>query len=286
MKCKDRLGNIVGQNETQNQVLAALYETVCGRMILSVLVRPWVSKLVGRVLNLPISKVLIDPFVRRNHIDISEYEEREFKSYNDFFTRKIKDGRRPIDCEKTHLIAPCDSKLSVYSIDEQSSFYIKNTYYSMKSLVRSEKLAKHYEGGTLLLFRLTVEDYHRFCYVDEGQKTKNYTIPGVFHTVNPLANDVVPIYKENTREFSILKSEHFGNVLMMEVGAMMVGKIDNYHEEKMVCRGEEKGKFEFGGSTVILCLEKNRVDIDRDILYNTEQGIETVVKMGEKIGTC
>ncbi|OYP54363.1 phosphatidylserine decarboxylase, partial [Lachnotalea glycerini] len=107
---------------------------------------------------------------------------------------------------------------------------------------------------------------------------------GVYHTVNPLANDVIPIYKENTREFSIIKSENFGNILTMEVGALLVGRIVNYHEKANVRRGEEKGKFEFGGSTIILCLEKGRVIIDEDILANSLNGVETVVKMGEKIG--
>lgn len=83
-----------------------------------------------------------------------------------------------------------------------------------------------------------------------------YRIPGVFHTVNPLAGEIYPIYKENTREFSVLKSQHFGNILMMEVGALMVGRICNEKENCPVHRGEEKGKFEFGGSTVICAWKK------------------------------
>lgn len=111
-----------------------------------------------------------------------------------------------------------------------------------------------------------------------------YRIPGVFHTVNPLAGEIYPIYKENTREFSVLKSQHFGNILMMEVGALMVGRICNEKENCQVHRGEEKGKFEFGGSTVILCLEKDRVELDADIVYNSNKGVETKVRQGEKIG--
>ena len=284
MKCLDRDGYEIDQNETQNKVLAFLYQTKPGRCLLSVLVRPWVSKVTGLFLNLPVSRWMIGPFVRKNNIDLSEYEDREFHSYNDFFTRRIKEGRRKVDEHKDHLIAPCDSKLSVYSIHADAGFQIKDTQYSMESLLRSGKLASHYEGGQLLVFRLTVDDYHRFCYVDDGSKTKNYHIPGVFHTVNPLANDVFPIYKENTREFSVLKSENFGNMLVMEVGALLVGKILNYHEKTKVLRGQEKGRFEFGGSTIILCLEKDKAIIDPDILENSANGIETAVKMGEQIG--
>ena len=154
----------------------------------------------------------------------------------------------------------------------------------MQSLVRSKKLAKKFEGGQLLLFRLSVDDYHRYCYLDDGVKTKNYHIPGVFHTVNPIANDTYPIYKENTREFTLLKSDHFGDVLIMEVGALLVGRITNNHEDQLVTRGTEKGKFEYGGSTIIVCLEKDQAIIDEDLLSNSEQRIETAVKMGEQIG--
>jgi phosphatidylserine decarboxylase len=284
MSCVDRNGNQINQNETQNKVLSFLYRTPAGRCLLPVLVRPFVSKLAGVFLDSRCSRFLIAPFVERNGIDLSEYEERKYISYNDFFTRQIKTGSRHIDMDPSTLIAPCDSKLSVYPIGKKARFRIKNTSYTLESLLRDKKLARHYEGGWLFVFRLTVDDYHRYCYVDKGVKTRNHHISGVFHTVNPLAGEVCPIYKENTREYSILKSENFGNILMMEVGALLVGRIVNNHEQKVVRRGEEKGRFEFGGSTVILALERERVSIDADILANSGNNLETVVKMGERIG--
>ena len=129
-----------------------------------------------------------------------------------------------------------------------------------------------------------MDDYHRYCYIDDGKKSRNYRISGVFHTVNPAAGDVLPIYKENTREFSLLKSRHFKTVVMMEVGALMVGRITNYHGACLVKRGEEKGKFEFGGSTVILLFQDGAVRIDDRLIHNTEKGYETIVRMGERIG--
>lgn len=284
MKCMDRNGKVINQNDTQNKLLSFLYETIPGRILLAQLIKPGVSYSAGFLLNHPISRLLITPFVKKNKINLTEYEEQEYTSYNDFFTRRIKEGHRKIDNQPKHLIAPCDGKLSVYSLNRDAYFKIKNTTYSMESLLRSKKLATQYIDGKLLLFRLTVDDYHRFCYIDNGIKTKNYHIPGVYHTVNPLANIVVPVYKENTREFSIIESENYGNILVMEVGALLVGKIVNYHEEAKVIRGEEKGRFEFGGSTIIICLEKGRAIIDEDILENSLSEIETVVKMGEKIG--
>lgn len=284
MKCMDRNGLIVRQNETQNKVLSFLYQTKIGRILLMVLVRPVISRGIGFILNLHVTRVIIPYFVRKNHIELEEYEKRKYTSFNDFFIRKIMKERRRIDSKPSHLISPCDAKLCVFPINKESQFTIKDSIYTMESLLRSKKLAKRYEDGVLLLFRLTVDDYHRYCYIDNGIKSKTWHIPGVFHTVNPLASKVFQIYKENTREFSILKSENYGNVLLMEVGALLVGKIVNYHEEAKVNRGDEKGRFEFGGSTIIVCLEKGKAKIDTDILYNSLNDIETVVKMGEKIG--
>lgn len=102
--------------------------------------------------------------------------------------------------------------------------------------------------------------------------------------MNPAANDKYPIYKMNTREYCLIRTEHFGTVLMMEVGALMVGKIQNYHQKGTVKRGAEKGRFEFGGSTIILLFQKESVKIDQDLWDNTCNGFETSVKMGEKIG--
>ena len=284
MSCQDREGNEIPSSKTQERVLTWLYYETIGVKVLQMLIHPFWSNLAGKVLDHSISKLLIPSFIEKNKIELNLYETKDYESFNDFFTRKVKAECRPIDLEPTHLIAPCDGKLSVYPITEDARFCVKNTWYTMQSLVRSKKLAKKFEGGQLLLFRLSVDDYHRYCYLDDGVKTKNYHIPGVFHTVNPIANDTYPIYKENTREFTLLKSDHFGDVLIMEVGALLVGRITNNHEDQLVTRGTEKGKFEYGGSTIIVCLEKDQAIIDEDLLSNSEQRIETAVKMGEQIG--
>lgn len=284
MKSKDRQGNVVSANEGQDKVIQGLYQTAAGRQALKLLTNPAVSRLGGRFFDSRMSVPLVAPFIERNHIAMEQYEEEDYESYNHFFTRRVKEGEREFSQEAHVLCAPCDSKLTVVPITREGTFAVKNTIYTMNSLLRSERLAGKYEGGTLLIFRLTVDDYHHYCYVDGGKKTRNFHIPGVLHTVNPAANDEYPIYTENAREFSILQSENFGKVLMMEVGALMVGRIVNHHEEKEVSRGMEKGYFEYGGSTVILAFQPGRVVLDQDILENTSDGFETVVRMGEAIG--
>ena len=284
MKYCDRLGRRWEESSSQDCFLSFVYSHRITRCIMKCFTHPAVSRLGGLVLNSALSARLIAPFVRANAIDLSLYEPCDYKSYNDFFTRKIKPACRPVNREEHILISPCDGKLSVYPIDETSVFHIKNSIYTLETLTRSKKLANKYKDGWCVLIRLTVDDYHRYCYVDSGQKTKNYVIPGCLHTVNPAAVDQVPVYKENSRAFTLLRSKRFGDILQMEVGAMMVGKISNHHGSGTVVRGEEKGYFEFGGSTVILLLEGGKADIDKDLLENTQDGYETLVKLGEAIG--
>lgn len=284
MKQRRRDGTMVEGRNSQEHLLAALYGTPPGRMLLKLLTRPGISKLAGRFLSTKASCVLIKPFIRRNHIDLSQFEQVQYRSYNEFFSRRIRPGARPVDADPGHLISPCDSKLTVLPITAQTRFTLKHTPYSLQSLLRDDAAASNYAGGYALIFRLSVEDYHRYCYVADGEKGETVRIQGILHTVNPIANDHFPIYKENTREYSILRSKEFGDILMMEVGALLVGKIVNHHGSAQVRRGQEKGYFQFGGSTIVLLLQAGTVQIDSDILENSRAGIETLVTYGEKIG--
>ena len=283
----DRAGKICEKTTGQDKFLAFVYAHTLTRLLLRPMLSPWASRLGGCLLSTRASSRLIFPFVRKHHIDLSQYEKCEYSSYNDFFTRKIRPDKRPVVMDSEILITPGDGKISAYPITEDGRFFIKNTSYTVKELLCDGKLARHYVGGWIYVLRLSVCDYHRNCYVADGQKSAQRRIPGVFHTVNPVANDHYPIYKMNTREYCLLRNKELGSVLMMEVGALMVGKICNYHlENRLVGRGEEKGCFEFGGSTIVLMTEPGRVLPDQDIREHTEKGWETIVKLGEEIGKC
>ena len=284
MKMKRRDGTVCQSENGQQKMLGVLYGTKFGRMLLKPLTAPWISCLAGRFLSTGLSCVFIGPFIRKNHIDMSQYEPGPFKSYNDFFARHVKDGARRVDMQEDHLISPADSKLTVLPIEKDGRFTIKHTEYTVASLLKNEELAGRFEGGQMLIFRLTVDDYHRYCYMADGEKEDNVYIPGKFHTVNPIANDYFPIYKENAREYTLLHTEAFGDMVIMEVGALLVGKIRNLHGRCTVHRGEEKGYFEFGGSTVVVLLQKGMARVDEDIVLNSRDGCETVVRLGEKIG--
>lgn len=267
----------------QAKVIEFLYKTELGNKLLKVLIMSFVSKIIGHFMDSRFSLPLIKPFIKYNNIDMQEYEECKYRSFNEFFTRKIKKGYRNFSKNNEDLCSPCDAKLTAYKITEDSRFMVKGTLYDMTSLTRSKKLAKYYKDGTLLIFRLSVKDYHRYAYIDTCKQKRNYKISGILHTVHPACGNV-PVYKENTREFSILDSANFGKVLMMEVGAMLVGRITNYNKETYAVRGQEKGRFEYGGSTIILAFAKGKVTIDENILNNSRYSYETEVKMGSIIG--
>ena len=261
-----------------------LYRTLPGRMLLWAVVRPWVSRLAGWLLDRRLSAGLIPPFVRKSGIVAEDYEPGPYATFNSFFCRHIRAEKRPVDRDENALIAPCDASLSVYPIDDEACFTVKDTPYTMETLTRSKELAEKYRGGWLCLFRLGVGDYHRYVFPADGVPAAGERIPGVLHTVHPVAAAARPIYKENTREYMALHTEVFGDLLMMEVGALLVGKIVNGPLPEKAVRGAEKGYFAYGGSTIILCTEKGRFIPDGEFLTNTAEGYETIVRMGETIG--
>ena len=265
-------------------MLEFLYQTILGRVILKILTWPMLSGGIGRFMDSRFSEWIIPAFIQKNNIDMSEYQVEEYRSFNDFFCRRIRPELRPIDARKDVLIAPCDGLLRVYPIQDDRVIPVKESHYRISDLLRDRELAQKYHDGTCLVFRLCVHHYHRYCYPDSGIKTRNIYIPGVLHTVRPVALREVPVFTENSREYTMVCSDHFGDIIQMEVGAMLVGKIDNYHAEALVSRGEEKGRFLYGGSTIILLLEKGAAEINSEILHATENGQEMEVKMGQAIG--
>lgn len=285
MKYADRNGKIIEEETGQDRLLRFLYEERAGRSLLSVLTRPAISKAAGAFLGSRLSSWLVGPFIRKNHIDMSDYEKKAYRSYNDFFTRRIKPGRRPIDPDGDALISPCDGKVTICPIDGDSRLTIKGISYTTASLLKNPSLAGRFAGGTAVIIRLTVDNYHHYCYAASGIKSFNVKVGGIYHTVNPTAAALMPIYRENAREYCLIRTPHFGTLLQMEVGAMMVGKITNRHVGRMLVeKGDEKGYFEFGGSTVILLLQKDRAALDPVLVSNTKKGCETLVRMGERLG--
>lgn len=261
--------------------LKFLYQNAFGRLILRILISRFVSKLAGAYLSSRLSKGLIKKFVTNNNIDLNDFESDNFICFNDCFCRKIKEGKRPLE---NGLIAPCDGLLSVYSINEGLVLPVKQSQYSISDLLQDNKLAKEFDGGTVLVFRLCVNHYHRYCYFDDGVKGDNKFIKGKLHTVRPIALRKYPVFVENCREMTVMDTKNFGKAVQIEVGAMLVGKIANLHQSCEIKRGEEKGMFLYGGSTIVLLLQKDAASLPQELFDATNNGLEIPVRMGEQIG--
>ena len=259
-----------------------LYHTFFGNIILSLVTKRFFSSFVGKYMDKKKSTQYINSFIKKNSIDMSDYPKKEYQSFNDFFSRKIIPSKRPLSMAKKNFISPADAKVLVYKIKEENKFNIKGKDYTLKEILRDEKLEKEYKNGYFLVFRLSVDDYHRYIFIDNGVTIKERKINGKFHTVGPVAFKKHKVFQENQREYSILKLENFGKIIQMEVGALMVGKIVN-HQVKKFKRGQEKGYFLFGGSTIVIIVKENIIQIDKDILKNSLNNIETKVKQGEVI---
>ena len=266
------------------------YGSPIGKSLTELLIKKKLfSKLYGLYCDTSLSKKKISKFIKDFNIDmsISSSSISDFKNFNDFFIRALKNGARPISMDKNLLISPGDGRLFAYeNISMNELVQVKGIHYSLSELIKDNDLAKDYEGGTCLVLRLCPTDYHRFHFIDSGIPLKNNFIKGNYYSVNPIALERIPkLYCQNKREWSVFKSDNFGDILHIEVGATCVGTIvQTYTENKRVNKGDEKGYFKFGGSTTIILLKKDVVKIDEDILNQTNLGYETMVLMGESIG--
>ena len=263
--------------------LRFLYRTPLGRLLLKPLCARPISRLCGRFLDSPLSKPLIAPFVRRNGVRLEDFDSDNFRCFNDCFTRKIRPELRPVDSAPDALVAPCDGLLSVYPIREGTVIPVKQSQYSISDLLGGDPAASRFEGGACLVFRLCVNHYHRYCYPDGGRLLRSAFIPGELHTVRPIALEEMAVFVRNCREYALLETDHLGTVAQIEVGAMLVGKIANHPAPERFERGDEKGMFLYGGSTVILLIEPGRIHIPEEIFALSAEEREIPVCMGERI---
>ena len=266
--------------------LRFLYYNRLGAPMLRLLTSRWVSKLAGSYMDGRLSKHKIKKYVKKHGIVMSDYIDEDYKSFNAFFTRRIKPELRPFDFAPEALCSPCDGKLSAYRITEDLKFNAKGFDYDVNTLLGDGALASEFLGGVCLVFRLCVTDYHRYMFFDGGTASGNKFIKGRLHTVQPAALEKRRVFTENCREITVLDTDNFGKAVQVEIGAMMVGRIVNDVKSGRFERGTEKGRFEFGGSTVILLLQKDKAAVDEEFFQNTKLDLETIVKCGERIGVA
>ena len=267
--------------EKPPKLLNLLYNTMVGRVVMKIISTKRLSRMAAKFLDSRASTVFIGRYIRKNKIDMDEFESVKYSSFNDFFTRKKKNVRCSSNLKD--FVATATSRVTCFEIDDDLAVDIKGSKYSVREMLKDSELAKEYSGGLCLVFRLSPADFHRYIYCDDGFLGFSKHIEGVLHTVNPISYQGYKIFHENDRVVSELDTKKFGKIIQIEVGALCVGKIVNENVEKFK-RYQEKGHFEFGGSTIVQLIEKNRVRINREIVKNSKENIETYVEVGEKIG--
>jgi phosphatidylserine decarboxylase len=264
-------------------------QPILAKFTSKVLTQKWLSNVYGAYNDSAASKHKIEDFVKYLGIDVSEAEKEvpDYHSFNDFFARKLKSHLRPIDADPNGVASPGDGRLLVFpEIQTNSIVHIKWAPISLLELFNGNKKCEEtYSNGSCFILRLCPADYHRFHFPVAGTVGITKTVPGMLHSVNPVALEKqIPVFCLNKRTLCELNSALFGNVLLMEVGAMFVGSIvQTYRAGMTVAKGDEKGYFKFGGSTVVVFFEKNKIEFDPEIVEKSAQGVETLLKMGQRI---
>lgn len=253
--------------------------------------RRWFSELAGLTKDLASSRKEILAFIERYGIDMGESLDsiEDFGCFNDFFARRLKPEARPWALEPTAF--PCWAEGRTWVVPKLESgtlLPVKGTRIGLAELLKNRELAQQYEGGAAVVIRLSPVDYHRYHFPDDGVPEHPKAIAGRYHSVNHLGLESgLPIYCLNRRTLTRFHSEHFGDILLIEVGAMAIARMkQTFRPNVRVERGQEKGYFKFGGSTVIALFEPGRIAFDRDLLDHSAQGFETLVKVGERIGVA
>ena len=283
-----------GQVE-QEQVYGAAWMrwTYCnpfGRLALEALVkRPFFSRWYGWRMNRSVSRNKVLPFIRNFGLDVSEFAEppESFRTFNEFFYRRLKPGARPVDSDPNAVAFPADGRhLGFPDASQIDGVFVKGQRFDLGRLLGSANLAARYARGTLVLSRLCPVDYHRFHFPLAGRASATTLLNGPLYSVNPIAlRRNLSYLWENRRTLTTLATEKFGAVLLLEIGATNVGSIvQTYRPGTTVAKGAEKGYFRFGGSSTLLLFEPDRIRLADDLVEQSRNHRELYARVGDRLG--
>lgn len=267
-----------------------VYETHLGQIALWALIRRAAfSEIYGVVMSRPASREKIAPFCERFGVNVEEsaVPVTEFASFNDFFSRRLKPGARPVAPAEDVATLPADGRhLAFPKISAATRFYAKGQRFDLEKFLGDAALAAHYADGTMVCSRLCPTDYHRFHFPVAGTPAAPRVVNGALYSVNPIALSKNLAYLwENKRVVVEIDSPRFGKVLQVLVGATNVGTIvPTYAAGTPAEKGAELGYFRFGGSFIATIFEPGKIRLADDLCANSAQGVETFAKMGTELG--
>lgn len=245
--------------------------------------RKWLSRLTGAFAKSSFSRRLIRRFAHAYRISIEEAEKtvEEYRSLNEFFTRRLKPGSRPLDEAENALISPVDARIAACGmIQDGILLQVKGQDYTLDELLGGSPRIPQYQHGYYWVLYLSPTDYHRIHSPCSGKAVETDLIPGRVYPVNDFGLTFMRrVLSRNERLITYIRHEH-GEVAVVKVGALNVSSIryvDNTPPQT-VARGAELAYFEFG-STVVLLAENGTVAPRNEIKAGD------AVKMGERLGT-
>jgi phosphatidylserine decarboxylase len=279
-------GEIRNEQVFGEKTLCWIYQSRASALLRPIARSRLVNHLYGAARRSPRSRKGIEGFVRSLGIDASEAELplTAYRSLDDFFTRRLRPGARPLDPNPRSLLFPCDGRALVYPKLDGERLQVKGCRVEVSELLEDRKAAERYAGGSAIVVRLAPADYHRFHFPASGEAGVPRPIRGPLESVHPIALAAGAPSLRNKRVVTSLSTRDFGEIAIVEVGALVVGTIVQTFRPGPAERGQEKGYFRFGGSTVVLLVERGRLAIDADLLEASARGLETRVKMGTRIG--
>ena len=285
MQVYDRKSRILIRQETvADGWMRWVYQTSSGKMALHALIkRKAVSSVYGWYCKRRASAKMAQKIIDQYHLDVTPFE-TPFQTYRDFFTRALPYVEMPIDSDR--MGAWAEGYVSAWQqIEAKHLVQVKDSEYDLFSLLQDREWAERYDQGTMIRIRLAPQHYHHFHWFDDGVIQSIKDIKGSYYSVHPLAlAEVVRLYCQNKRRIVEIKTEHFGTVLLVEVGATMIGSILNpFSVGDNVEKGKDGGYFAPGGSMILGLFEKNTIQVDGDLLSQTQMGVESVVSLGEQI---
>jgi phosphatidylserine decarboxylase len=286
---RDRItGETVVERVFGEKALQRLYWTGAGRLTLAVLLcRPFASSIYGWLQRHSSSRRKIPGFISSLKIEAAEAELpiEAYRCLDDFFIRRLKPGMRPVDPDPEHFMSPSDGRVLVYpSINGGSPVRVKGSELSVATLLGEAELARDYAGAAVAVVRLAPADYHRFHFPEDGIASPSVPVNGRLHSVHPIAlSSGAPTFK-NKRVITRLETRGWGRVIMVEIGALSVGTIVETYTPGLVRRGQEKGFFRFGGSSIVVLVPAGKLRFDADLVAASADDVETYVKMGTRLG--
>ena len=251
--------------------------------------RPFFSKWYGRRMDEPKSAARVAPFIAQYGLDPADFADApsSYRSFNEFFYRKLKPEARPIDADATSVVFPADGRhLGFECASAIEGVFVKGQKFDLAALLGDRELAARYADGALVLSRLCPVDYHRFHFPAAGIPSETRVVEGPLFSVNPIAlRQRLAYLWTNKRTITELKTERFGTVLCLEIGATCVGTIrQTFTPGQPIAKGDEKGYFAFGGSSTLTLFEPGTVRLAADLMENSRRQVELYARIGSQMG--